>query len=301
MDLELWAQGFLADVELLLTAAYVRGTYALDPRTLDTVIDVKRTLAGAVAGGLQYVLLGEAPQGPADPKRAAAVERLRQELLVSLTRGYATSAVIQYDTEASSPWPTGYARLSGTPVADFGDVPPDLRTATLSSGKVTLADGDSQISFLVTVPDVAAHAALDLTLDYSGVELEFDIVPEIEGYERSDWLAFVTRLESGSPGELAFDLGAPRVPIPLRAYPPLPILLDQRALVPGSAADLDAALRWRTGAPCSTSRPSRTPSNCGSSTTCRRPSTPPRRTGTCSPRWSGTPPSPRRCWACSPG
>ncbi|GAA2136061.1 hypothetical protein GCM10009760_15280 [Kitasatospora kazusensis] len=241
IDLEVWAQGFLADLELLLSAAYVRGAYALAPGTLDEIIDVKKSLADAVAQGLDHILDGAAPGGPEDPGRAAAVERLRQELLVSLTRGYATSAVLQYDTTAEVP-PGTYARLSGNPVADYLDGP---RTATLSSGKVALADGDSQITFLLTVPDVAAHAALDFTLDYSGVELEFDIVPEVTGYERSDWLTFVTELGSGSPDALRFDLGSPRVPIPLRAYPPTPILLDQRALTENSTTVLEQVLHWR--------------------------------------------------------
>ncbi|MGW0765444.1 LysM peptidoglycan-binding domain-containing protein [Streptomyces sp. NPDC002676] len=245
IDLELWAQGFLADVELLLSAAYVQGEYELGRNVLDDIIGIKKTLAGAVAAGLDYVLAGEAPDAGSDPKRAAAVEQLRQELLVSLTRGYATSAVIQYDTSAASPWADQYARLSGNPVVGYENVPAHLRTATVSNGKVPLADGDSQISFLVTVPDVAAHAALDLTLDFSGVELEFGIEREIEGYDRSDWLTFVTPLASGSVPALNFDLGAPRVPIPLRAYPPMPILLDQHADVPTSAAGLGDALYWQ--------------------------------------------------------
>ncbi|MGW0748135.1 hypothetical protein [Streptomyces sp. NPDC002587] len=245
IDLELWAQGFLADVELLLSAAYVQGAYELGRDVLDEIIGVKETLAGAVAAGLDYVLAGEGPDAGSDPKRAAAVERLRQELLVSLTRGYATSAVVQYDTSAASPWTDQYARLSGNPVVGYGGVPADLRTATVSNGKVALADGDSQTSFLVTVPDVAAHAVLDLTLDFSGVELEFGIEREIEGYERSDWLTFVTPLASGSVPALNFDLGAPRVPLPLRAYPPMPILLDQHADVPTSAAELGDALYWQ--------------------------------------------------------
>ncbi|WP_327279719.1 hypothetical protein [Streptomyces sp. NBC_01205] len=242
IDLELWAQGFLADVELLLSVAYVQGAYELGRDVLDGIIGVKKTLAGAVAAGLDYVLAGETPDAGTDPKRAAAVERLRQELLVSLALGYATSAVVQYDTSVASPWTDPYARLSGNPVVDYRDVPAHLRTATVSNGKVSLADGDSQINFLITVPDVAEHAALDLTLDFAGIELEFGIEREVEGYDRSDWLTFVSPLASGSPPALDFGLGAPRVPIPLRAYPPMPILLDQHADVPTPGAGLSDAL-----------------------------------------------------------
>ncbi|MGW6916645.1 hypothetical protein ACWGB8_22890 [Kitasatospora sp. NPDC054939] len=253
IDLEVWARAFLADVELLLSAAYLQGAYALGRDVLDGIVGVKKALAAAVAegldhvlaaDGLDHVLAAEAPDTGPDPKRAAAVERLRQELLVSLTRGYATSAVIQYDTSASTPWAGLYARLSGNPVVDYRGVPAGLRTATVSNGKVPLADGDAQIGFLITVPDAAAHAALDLTLDFAGVELEFGIDRQAEGYDRSDWLTFVTPLVSGSPPALDFDLGAPRVPIPLRAYPPMPILLDQHADAPAPDAGLSDAPYW---------------------------------------------------------
>ncbi|MFJ3794102.1 hypothetical protein [Kitasatospora sp. NPDC090091] len=244
IDLEVWARSFLDDVELLLSPAYLQGVYALRRDLLDGIIGLKKALAAAVAEGLHRLLPGDAPATGGDPKRAAAVERLRQELLASLTRGYATSAVVQYDTSASTPWTEQYARLSGNPVVDYRDVPDHLRTATVSNGNVPLADGDAQITFLVTVPDVAAHAALDLSLDFAGIELECGIEQEADGYDRSDRLAFVTPLASGSPPALDFDLGAPRVPIPLRAYPPLPILLDQHADAPTSADTLGDALHW---------------------------------------------------------
>jgi LysM repeat protein len=244
IDLDVWARGLLADVELVLSAAYVRGAYALNPPALDGILEAKKTLAGAVARGLDYVLDGERPQGP-DPKREAAIETLRQQLLVSLSRGYDTSAVIQYDTTVASPWPGTYARLSGSPVVTFDD-PDAPHTATVSNGKVSLADGDSQVSLLVNVPDVGAQAKLLATLDLRILELEFGVTPEIDGYERSDWLTFVTPIGDGTPPALQLDLGSPRVPLPLRAYPPMPLLVDHSA----AAADPDPqvladALYWR--------------------------------------------------------
>jgi len=240
IDLDVWARGFLADVELVLSAAYTRGAYALNRPALDAIVEAKKTLAGAVAQGLDDVLDGFT--APTD-KRAAAVETLRQQLLVSLTRGNDTSAVIQYDTDVTSPWQTTYARLSGNPVVTFGES--DVRSATVSNGKVALTNGASQVSFLVNVPDVRAHAGLDLTLDFSVVELEFGIAPEVEGYERSDWLTFVSPVANGSPSQLHLDLGSPRVPLPLRAYPPMPLLVGHDAVVPTEPAVLDDALHWR--------------------------------------------------------
>ena len=246
IDLEGWARTFLADVELVLSAAYVRGAYLLAPDALDQIAETKRTLASAVAEGLDNVLdLAQPDPAEAAAQRAAAVEALRQELLASLTRGYETSAVLQYDTSVSSPWPDTYARLSGHPVDRTGANSSGGPSATLSNGKIALADGDSQVTFLATVPDVPGHSEVDLTLDLALVEMEFGITPDIEGYERSDWLTFVNQLGSGSPEALHIELGEVRVPVPLRAYPPMPILLDHRAIVPTSPSRLDDAVRWR--------------------------------------------------------
>src|SRR5262249_5212550 len=60
-----------------------------------------------------------------------------------------------------------------------------------------------------------------------------------------DWLSFVTEIGDGSPPALRFDLGSPQVPLPLRAYPPMPMLVDHEAVVPTDPGDLDEALRWR--------------------------------------------------------
>lgn len=241
IDLEVWARSFLSDVELMLSAAYVRGAYALNRTALDEIAGAKRTLAGAIANSLDYVLAGET----GDPARAAAAETLRQQLLVSLPRGYDTSAVLQYDTDVTSPWATPYARLSGNPVTTFASTDERLKTASVSNAKVPLAQGTSRVSFLVTVPDVQSHAALGLHLDYRVVELEFGITPQVEGYESSDWLTFLTPLGNGSPEALAIDLGSPVVPLPLRAYPPMPMLLDHAAEVPTEAATLADAVHWR--------------------------------------------------------
>ena len=248
IDLEVWARAALGDLELVLSPAYAAGAYALNRPALDAIAEAKKTLARAVAYGLDYVLAGQAPSGDGqDPEREAAVETLRQQLLVSLVRGYDTAAVVQYDTSVESPWSTTYARLSGNPVPTAARQLSGEPTSApaLTNGKVSLAAGSSQVNIAVSVPDVAARAQLSLDLDFSVVELEFDIRPGTEGYERSDWLTFLTPIGSGSPDALSLDLGSPIIPLPLRAYPPLPILVDHRAVVPTKADTLDDAVRWR--------------------------------------------------------
>ena len=246
IDLEVWARTVLVDLELLLSAPYARGAFTLDRAALDRIVRAKHALAGAVAEGLDYVLAGEAPAAPgSDPKRSAAIETLRQQLLESLVRGYDTDAVIQYDTLIDSPWTSTYARVVGNPVVTSNAA--DAATATVSSGKVSLTSGASQVSFLVDVPDLHAHAGIDLSLELEVGELEFNIepMPQAEGYERSEWLTFVSSVRSVPAPVLHFELGSPRIPVPIRAYPPMPMLVGHEAIAPKEPTELDAAVRWQ--------------------------------------------------------
>jgi LysM repeat protein len=248
VDLEVWAKAFLADVDLVLSAAYAPGAYALNSPALEQIITAKKNLAGFIARGLDYVLQGEAPSTGADPNRAQAIDTLGQELLISLAQGYETSAVIQFDSAAQSTWTSKFARLSGYPKSTLSVDDPALKAMTISNGKVSLTNGSAPVSFVLYVPDVAAHEAIELALAYNVVEFEFRIVDEFEGYEKSDWLKFVNPVASGAPPALSFNLGTPKVPLPLRAYPPMPILLDHNAVVPvdqPAPIPLDAAVKWR--------------------------------------------------------
>lgn len=244
IDLEVWARSFLTDIEHVLSATYVTGAYSVRSSALETIIAAKQTLAGAVARGLDYVLVGGEGDDPTDANRASAIETLRQALLVSLAQGYRTAAVIQYATSASTSFDKPVARLSGVPVATLSSADPKLKAATLSNGKIALKTGASRVDVLVSIPDVDAHSALAMQLDYQIVELEFNIADEVDGYQRSDWLTFVTPIGSGSPPALNFTLGSPTTPLPLRAYPQMPTLLDHRAVQAAEPATVAEAVLW---------------------------------------------------------
>jgi len=116
--------------------------------------------------------------------------------------------------------------------------------ATLSAAKTSLYAGASTVNVLVDVPAASLREKLVLDLHYEVNELEFDIttVPGTGGYQASTWLSFVLPLD---PSRLGGDLGQVEVPLPLRAYPPAPTLLEQNADVPpGPPADVPAAKQW---------------------------------------------------------
>jgi hypothetical protein len=242
VDLEVWARAFLADLDLVLSVLYTPGAYVLNRTALQAIVTAKKTLAAAVAGGLDHVLQAE-PGAPA-AKRDAAQETLRQLLLVSLSRGYRASAVLQYDTRTRTPWSTEYARFAGASDITFPLQDPRLDLASVSNGKVSLRDGGGEVDLVVWVPDVEEHETLPMKLDFRLVEMEFNVAAEIEGYDRSDWLAFVNPVQTGKPPQVQVNLGSPTVPLPLRAYPPVATLLDHQAETRATATTVNDALEW---------------------------------------------------------
>ncbi|HEX2080452.1 MAG TPA: hypothetical protein VHG08_22305, partial [Longimicrobium sp.] len=249
VDAEAWAQRFLSDVDLFLTAAYAAPAYRTPKRAcLHDVLAAKRTLASGIAGGLDYVLeLGQPdparqPQPPAD--WASACETLRQRLLVSLSGGYGTDVVVQYGAAAASAGNAARARLSGAgvlPARPEGE----QKRVSVSSAKTSLAAGGSYVNFLVDVGEDGRQRSVDLPLTYAVNEVEFNLTPVVDGYDASDWLSLVLPFGPALPPGVTVALGTPAAPLPLRAYPPLPALLAQEAAptTPG-AATYGEALRW---------------------------------------------------------
>ncbi|HKP51304.1 MAG TPA: hypothetical protein VJ183_01485 [Chloroflexia bacterium] len=238
-DIEVWAQRFLADMDLFLSAPYATGIYPIPKArgSLDKTLDAKDILSKAIPRGLATVLELSDPNGPAGLAQAA--DRLKQRLAVSLSRAYDTDAIVQYDASVLSAWTRGTqpgrARLDGTTtsilVGDAAIEPANL-PFTLSSAKTDLDKTGSFVSFLMNVPDPAHHGNVEINLDYDFLDLEFNIdtVAGVGGYESSDWLAFMPILAgSVKPDSLHTKLGSATVPIPLRSYPAPPVLLGQAA------------------------------------------------------------------------
>jgi hypothetical protein len=246
VDLETWATTFLADVEGLLSWKLAPGAYRINRTALASIVAAKKRLAAAVATGLATVL--EIKPAIGKDARDSAVATLKQALLASLSQGYATAAVLQYDAAVAGPWRSDSARLSGAarivPPKQASTVPQSGGLApSISNAKISLGEqAAGKVNFLLTVPDVARQEQLDLALEYRIVELEFNVVPEIEGYDRSDWIAFVNPVDSLP--QLSVKLGTPSVPLPLRAYPPAAALLSHDAKPPSEVTTVAEAVLW---------------------------------------------------------
>ena len=235
VDMETWAQRFLADADLFLSAPYASAAYQTPQRqTLESVLESKDLLAGGIAAGLDYILdLGQpdpSRQDPAPPDWSSAKESLRQLLLVSLTAGYNVDAVVQYNATVSSPWTSLYANFSGPgKLADDPELN-QLRT-TLTSAKTPLAttapNKPAYVNFMLGVAEEGRGRTVELQIHYPINEVEFNIEEIVDGYDASDWVTLV--LHDDLPPQVSIDLGTPDVPLPVRSYPPLPTLLGQTA------------------------------------------------------------------------
>lgn len=245
IDVETWARRLLADLDLYLTGPYAAGMYRRNTGSqaaLRALLRAKWRIADALAKGLAPVLAsvasGSRPGYAVDPHGAAGLARAISDLAasggVSLAATYDVATVLQYDTAVASAYAAPGttlrpARLTG-PAAPPADRATDF---TLTSGTAMLGEQASFVSLALTVPAPArqtfvATGALDLGFD----TLDFDLRPVdgADGYEACERLTFVRPLTGGyQPAAIVDDLGSPIVPVPLRAHPPLPIIVDQSA------------------------------------------------------------------------
>jgi len=261
IDVEPWAGRFLSDMDRILGASNVAALYrSPDTRqTLSDLVAVKRQLAGAIPEGLAPVL--DITDEQAAEGQAAAATTLQQQLGVSLSRAWSASTLVQLNRTVASAWQNPGSELlpadmyGGIEVTSGGEE----RSWSMSAGKCWLTDFSPFITLLLTESDPATHRAVTAHMAFGVTDLERNITSAglPDGYAASQWLTFVPPLGgSNLPTAMNSDLGEVSVPIPLRNFPALPVIVEQRA----SATALDPELRaqLRQGRARSTLRASAT-------------------------------------------
>ncbi|MEM9544893.1 MAG: LysM domain-containing protein [Bacteroidota bacterium] len=105
---------------------------------------------------------------------------------------------------------------------------------SITTGKTALKNGTNHVNFLLSVKAEREHRNVLMGLDYVVNEIEYDItnLPDIAGYQASDWLTFLIPIGSngGKSGIFETNLGQPEIPIPLRTYPAMPTITAQKDL-----------------------------------------------------------------------
>ena len=248
INVEPWASRFLSDMDRILGAANVAALYRTpDTRqTLNDLLTIKRQLAGAIPEGLAPVLEISDPDAIAG--QAAAATTLEQQLGVSLSRAWSASTLVQLNRRVASAWQSPGSELlpadmyGGITVTQGGEE----RSWSMSAGKCWLTDFSPFITLLLTESDPATHRAVTADMAFGITDLERNITSAglPDGYAASQWLSFVPPLGGDNlPTALHCDLGQVSVPIPLRDFPALPVIVEQRASPSALDAELRQALR----------------------------------------------------------
>jgi hypothetical protein len=254
VDLDGWAQVFLAAMDEVLSPATAVAIAALDSGSYQALMEAKAQLAQALAKGVVPTFK---PESGGD--LALAQDQFEQSVLASLSSAYAVSSVVQVPAQVAAAEPI--APGSATPrffgsVTHVGATSADAIAApgyTIGGAKLPIETSPKEgsfLTFLVTVaqPGRDAHLTLDLQYQARFVEHLLDSSEASHGYTPSEWLRFVRELPSDP---LTMPLGEVNVPVPLRAFPASPVLQGHRAQqVPAVAAASagDTTLRWNYGA-----------------------------------------------------
>jgi hypothetical protein len=258
IDLEVWARGWLAGLDLICTAPYSAPAYRLAPAPLARLLAAKKLVACAVADGLSPILATQAASGGTIGGAAwtAAREVLYQRLLATLGPAYDITAILQFGATVVAPAAAASARLVGVgklndlsashaDKLEVGADPNAWKISQLGNAKTSLAATTAgMISFTFNVTQPSRHRSVAIQPVYAVNEVEFNVTPITGGYDSSNWLSFVRPFDQHPPSAFSADLGDTLVPVPLRAYPDLPVLVSQSAVTATDPTSVDEALHW---------------------------------------------------------
>ncbi|SNR54837.1 hypothetical protein [Puniceibacterium sediminis] len=250
IDLDKWMGTALAYTDALLSPKYVTPGDILrhnlpeagipDQGALQKVLDAKKALAAS----LKHLMI---PVYSGEPARSDTIqEAFYQSMLGTLGQFYAVKAGVQFEadvTSAIAPQPGAvepprifgeighvtHAKALNTRTGATSD-----KNVTLSSPRVTLKTSTmdptstSWLNSLLSSTSTDA-ACVSLDLDYAGQYIEHEIgkLPGIDGYKPSSWLSFVELGTEKPQPPFAASLGEFPVPIVLRAFPEMPLLVAQ--------------------------------------------------------------------------
>lgn len=235
IDLEVLAQEFLAAVEQFLQPDYVVPAWKVlaaagqaRPNAIDAILEAKMQLAGDIAETVAPIW--ESQENPPADALAAAVESVRQQLLINLTSTFSIDTVVQYPVTVTSDFtdPEHAPRLYGKPLMLDLDIEEE-KNYSLTTTRFSLQPGSRYLTFSFSTRSdrQASVVELPLRLGVSNIERPLDGVEGIPDYRPSSWLTFaIPFADDGRPHEND-DLGTPGIPVPLRAYPTPPSMVAQ--------------------------------------------------------------------------
>lgn len=115
----------------------------------------------------------------------------------------------------------------------------------LSSARISLHSGSTTMNAVFAVKSKMRARNLFVRPSLNVGEIEYDVRPAAGGFDASRWLSFVRPI-TRTTAPLDTDLGEVLIPIPLRAYPSVPSMLEQGGHAAVDAPrDVSSAKQWR--------------------------------------------------------
>jgi len=260
IDMDIWGKQCLEAVDLFLGSEIAVPAFLVDQLKatdekafleeqeidadsfLEAITDAKSSLAESISSTVGPILTAPVVS---EKGLAAAQEKYKQQLLMKLGSNYTINAVVQMKATAQS----GIAkeredqiapRLYGTPTI-INETKEESKLYSISNAKIQLNFDDHQealsdLSFIFSTKDAKEYTTVGLNMNYQVTHIEYDIseVPNVEGYQASQWLTFIIPANMAEQDEPNFDqsplkqpLGTVDIPIVLRNYPTPPTLTKQ--------------------------------------------------------------------------
>lgn len=262
VDTEVWATRFLAALEAILSPELSLPINMIDHLNgskesagiLAGLLQAKDQLARAIA--LQTIPILQYEDSLSGGKEIAR-EKIKQQLLINLSQGYAINAIVQYNTAIASPYPDDdqpiAPNLYGKPYAATAKGSAAKENYGFSTAKVPLRNlnpnlkerSNSFLTYTLTTQNAGLEANLMLPVDYQISHLEFDIrklrktpVPgysdDLNNYELSKWLTFIIPLNAQNKDSKTNTY----IPVPIRQYPSLPAFGSQSFIAPDTGGPI---------------------------------------------------------------
>ena len=229
LDVDVPMAAFLSDVERFLAPDLGVPAARVEPALVDRCVAAKQRLAGQLSARTLALSAGALNQAALD----AARECYRQACLTSLRNYYAVDAVGVFEVSTTVPPQATLPELAvqGQPrQTQKSEVSVSAGRASLVVGgraplALALSSRNKGWQASYEVPDNLAIEGFERVTGSVVVRASDEAVAGDKRYERryrtGDWLRFI--LDEGT----ALSLEAPAIALPLRAYPPIPVLRRQ--------------------------------------------------------------------------
>ena len=168
---------------------------------------------------------------PGSSALSAAQGAFKQRLLVTLASDYNAGSIVQYPASVATTGaeeavpPNLYGQMIGT-----SSIKGTTQDFSLSTAKVPLSTEGSLLTFLFDSLTNEANASLDMQYHVTHIERDISATSGPDEFTSSSWLTLITNDAAGWPVGNSMPVGDAAIPVPLRAYPTPPALLQQQAL-----------------------------------------------------------------------